>query len=77
MPKGNITIFYRNFVVSQNRKTSCFTKFLVSINFMDKRGREGASRFCVEFFCLSAEKFRWGTFCAVFQEICGSEKVYG
>ena len=36
------------------------------------------SRFCVEFFCLTAPKnFVKEPFCAVFQKISGSEKVYG
>ena len=39
----------------------CFREFPVAKKFMDKRGR-GVSRFSVEFFCLSAEKFRRGTF---------------
>ena len=64
-----MTIFYRKFVVSQYRKTSycdtllCFTKFLVSKKFMDKRGGGGGvSRFSVKnFLSHSAEKFRSGT----------------
>ena len=41
----------------------CFRKFPVAKKFMDKRGGGGGvSRFSVEFFCLSAEKFRRGTF---------------
>ena len=40
----------------------CFIKFLVSKKFMDKRGREGVSRFSVEnFLSHSAENFRRGT----------------
>ena len=41
----------------------CFTNFLVSKKFMDKRGgrREVVSRVSINFFCLSAEKNRRGT----------------
>ena len=47
----------------------CFTKFLVSKKFVDKRGgrrREGVSRFSVKNFLFhSAEKIRREPFCAV------------
>ena len=46
----------------------------VSKKFMLKRVM---SRFFVEFFCLAVPKnFAWEPFCAVFQKISGSEKVY-
>ena len=47
---------------------------------MDKRGggrrRKGVSQFSVEnFLSHSAENFRRGTFCAVFQKVSGSQKI--
>ena len=48
---------------------------------MDKRGVGGGGEyqdFPSKFFCLTVPKnFVGEHFCAVFQKICGSEKVYG
>ena len=55
----------------------CFTKFLVAKKFMDKREGE-VSRFLSKIFCLRSPKnFVEEPFCAVFQKISSSEKVYG
>ncbi len=57
----------------------CFTKFVVSKKFMDKKGgrREGGSRFKVNCFCLTVpKKFVGETFCAVFQKSSGSQIVF-
>ena len=55
----------------------CFRKFLLAKMFMDKREGE-ISRFSFEIFLShNAETYRRGTFCAVFQKISVSEKVYG
>ena len=59
----------------------CFTKFLVSKKFMDKRGgggmeggREGVSRSSVKnFLSHSAKNFGVEPFCAVFRKVSGSE----
>ena len=55
--EGNITIFYRKFVVSQYRKIRWgtflgFTKFLVSKNVRDKRGG-GYHHLPSKLFCLT------------------------
>ena len=62
----------------------CFTIFLVSKKFMDKRGggrdggREGVSRSSVKnFLSHSAKNFKVEPFCAVFRKVSGSESVYG
>ena len=82
--EGNITIFYRNLLSHSTEKLRrgtllCFTKFLVSKKFMNKRGgggvgerrgrREGTSRFSIEnILSHSAEKFHRGTFlCCVLE----------
>ena len=55
----------------------CFRKLPVAKKFMDKKDG-GVSRFSVNFFCLTVPKnFVGEPFCAVFQKISGSEKVYG
>ena len=55
----------------------CFRKFLLATRFMDKREGE-ISRFSFEIFLPhNAKTYRRGTFCAVFQKISVSEKVYG
>ena len=83
--------FCRKFFVSQERNenlcrgTLLFSiKFLVSKKFMDKRGgeRRGGGReyhdFLSKIFCLTVPKnFIGEPFCAVFQKISGSQKVYG
>ena len=77
---GGITSFRRNFFVSQCRKNSwaslqCLRKFGVSKNFMHTRGYHV---FPSEVFCLTVPINLVGEpFCAVFQKIAGSEKVYG
>ena len=66
--EGYVTIFRRNFFVSQYRNISsrnpsvlCFRKLLVAKKFMEKKGEGGVSIISVEFFlCQSAEKFRRG-----------------
>ena len=80
-----ITIFSRNFHVSQCRKISkrnpsdlCFRKCPVAKKFMDKRGGGEYQDFPSNIFCLTVPKnFIGEPFCAVFQKISGSEKVYG
>ncbi len=79
---GVIKIFRRKIFHSQCRKTSqgnplLLHSFQVSKNVKDKR-KGGASRFSAEKFLFhSAEYFVRQPFYAVFQNIAGSEKVYG
>ena len=78
--EGYVTIFRRNFFVSQCRKLSfgnpsmpCFRKFLVAKKFMDKKG--GVSNFSIEnFLSQSAEKCRRGTLQSLI--ISGIDKVW-
>ena len=83
-PVGCVTIFCPEIFVSQYRNISqgnpsvlCFRKLLVAKFFMDKKG--GISRVSVEnFLSDSAEThFVAEPYCAVFQRISSSEKVYG
>ena len=55
----------------------CFRKILVAKKFMDERVGE-VSRFPPKVFCLTEPKhIIEEPFCAEFQKISGSEKVYG
>ena len=80
MKRRGITFFRRKILVSQCRKISwaslqCFRKFGVSKNFMHNRGYDV---FPSKIFCLTVPRnFIGEPFCAVFQKISGSEKVYG
>ena len=81
--RGSIKIIRRIIFLSQCRKTSwgklveqCFRNFPVAKKFVDKRG--GVTRFSVKKkFSHSAEYFVGQPYCAVFNKISGSEKVYG
>ncbi len=54
----------------------CVSEHFRFRKFMDEIG--GVAGFSVEFSCLRVPKnFVEGPFCAVFQKISGSEKVYG
>ena len=54
----------------------CFRSFPVAKKFVDKRG--GVTRFSVKKkFSHSAEYFVGQPYCALFNKISGSEKVYG
>ena len=82
MPKREISQFYVENLLSHSteklRKGAllCFTKVLALKNFMDKMGREYHD-FLSKFLCLTVpKKFVGEPFCAVFQKISGSEKVY-
>ena len=57
----------------------CVSKnFCLSKNVKDKRGGGGYQDFPSKIFCLTMPKnFVEEPFCAVFQEISGSQKVYG
>ena len=57
----------------------CFRNFPLAKNVMDKSGGGGGCPdFPWKFFCLTVPKNSVGEpFCAVFQKIYGSEKVYG
>ena len=81
--KGGITFFRRNFL-SHRTETKSFVKepfcfpeiFWYQKNFMDKRGLN--TIFSQKFFCLTVPRsFVGEPFCAVFQKISGTEKVYG
>ena len=55
----------------------CLRKLTVAKNSMDNRGG-GSQDFPSEKFCFTMPNFFVGEpFCAVFQKISGSEKVYG
>ncbi len=54
----------------------CFGKFPVMKKFMDKRGggvQDFPSKFCLS---QSAQNSVWESFCAVFQNISGSENLW-
>ena len=57
----------------------CFRNFPLAKNVMDKSGGGGGyPDFPSKLFCLTVPKNSVGEpFCAVFQKIYGSEKVYG
>ena len=56
----------------------CSRKVLVAKNFMEKKGEGEYRKFPSKNFCLTVPKlFVEEPFCAVFQKISGSEKVYG
>ena len=79
---AGITIFCQNCFVSQCRKISqgnpsvlCFRKFPGAKKFMDKKGEY--QDFPSKIFCLTVPKhFVEEPFCAVFQKISVSQKVY-
>ena len=55
----------------------CVRKFLVAKKFMDKMDGE-VSRFPSKLFCLTVSKnIVAEPFCALFQEVSGSQKFYG
>ena len=84
MPKRGISRFTIEYLLSHSTEKLrsgtflCFTKFLVSKKFMDKRGGGVSGFFCQIFFCLTVPKnFVEELFCAVFQKNSSSENVYG
>ena len=80
--RGGVKIFRRKFFVSQCRKLSrgnlfvlCFRKLPAAQKNMDKKG--GYHDFPSKNFCLRVPKFFVvENFCAVFQKISGSGKLY-
>ena len=55
----------------------CFRKFPLAKKFMDKSGGRGLSKFSFSIFCPTVPKdFVGEPFCAVFQTISGSQKVF-
>ena len=56
----------------------CLRKIPVAKKIMDKSGGGGYQNFPSKFFCLRVPKqFVGEKFCAVFQKVSGSEKLYG
>ena len=56
----------------------CFRKIPIAKKFMDKRGGGEFQDFLSKIFCLTLPKNLVAEpFCAVFQKISDSEKVYG
>ena len=80
--EGYVTIFRQKFLSHSTEKFRrgtllCFRKFLVAKNVRDKRGG-GYHDFLSKLFCLTVPKnFVGEPFCALFQKISDSEKVYG
>ena len=77
MPRFSVEKFWSHNTGNPRSGTIlCFRKVLVSNNFLDKRGGD-CQDFLSEIFCRPVPKsFIAEPFCAVFQKIFGSDKVY-
>ena len=80
MPRVSVEKFWsQNTGKPRSRTILCFRKFLVSNNFMKKRGGRGGDcqDFLSEIFCRTVPKsFIAEPFCAVLQKFSGGDKVY-